>query len=113
MAWCYEREFRLTASPFVDGPLRLDGNFVTLPEGALTAIIVGCGNADFEEVREIVEEHAPGLPIKLNEPRSYPTIRADDPGCRAGVRQHRQSSPGNRGNLGRFGNLESASCGGH
>lgn len=62
--WCYEREFRLIASPLVDGPLKLDGNFVALPDGALTAIIVGCKNTDIDEVHAIVAEHAPGLRIK-------------------------------------------------
>ena len=64
MDWCYEREFRLIASPFVDGPLQMDGSFVALPDGALTAIIVGCENTDFDEIKAMVDEHAPGLAIK-------------------------------------------------
>ena len=66
MDWCYEREFRILATS-LDGPTKLYGNFVTLPDGALTAIIVGCESQNHAEVLSIVNEHAPGLLIKRAE----------------------------------------------
>jgi hypothetical protein len=61
--WAYEREFRIMGS-VLDGPTRIDGNYVALPDGAVTAIVLGCQNTAKEEVRDIIKEHAPGLPIK-------------------------------------------------
>lgn len=66
MDWCYEREFRIIATS-LDGPTKLDGNFVTLPDGALTAIILGCESQDQAELISIINEYAPGLPIKRAE----------------------------------------------
>jgi hypothetical protein len=63
MDWCYEREFRIIATS-LEGPTKLDGNFVTLPVGALTAIILGCESEDEAELTGIVNEYAPGLAIK-------------------------------------------------
>ncbi len=61
--WCYEREFRIMGS-LLDGPTKLHDNFVILPDGALTAIILGCQSQDHDEVRGIIDQHAPALPIK-------------------------------------------------
>jgi hypothetical protein len=63
MDWSYEREFRIVASS-VDGPLKLYGNFVLLPPGALTSIIVGCESKDYAEIVSIVQEHAPSVSVK-------------------------------------------------
>jgi hypothetical protein len=72
MDWCYEREFRILATS-LDGPTKLFGNFVTLPEGALTAIILGCESQDHAEVLTIVSEHAQRLLVKRAErvPNQY------------------------------------------
>ena len=61
--WAYEREFRIVGSA-LDGPLKLHDNFVVLPEGALTAIILGCESPDHAEVLSVVNEYGPGLPLK-------------------------------------------------
>jgi hypothetical protein len=45
-------------------PLQLHDNFVHLPEGALTAIIVGCESNDHDEIASIVKEHPPNVRIK-------------------------------------------------
>jgi hypothetical protein len=63
MDWRYEREFRIIASS-LEGPTKLYGNFVILPAGALTAIILGCESRGHAEVLRIVGEHAPGLLVK-------------------------------------------------
>lgn len=63
MDWCYEREFRIIATS-LEGPTKLDGNFVSLPDGALTAIILGCESQNGAELIGIVNEYAPGLPTK-------------------------------------------------
>jgi hypothetical protein len=61
--WCYEREFRIMGSP-TGGPAKLDGEFVPLPEGALTAIIIGCESTNQAELIEMVNKYAPGLAIR-------------------------------------------------
>ena len=63
--WSYEKEFRLIARPEVDetDPLKLYGDYLRIPSDALEAVIVGC-RGDYEAVYKIVNEHAPGLPIK-------------------------------------------------
>ena len=61
--WCYEREFRIIASS-MDGPTKLYGNFVKLPTGALTSIILGCESQDQAEVESIVKEYAPNVLMK-------------------------------------------------
>ena len=65
MDWSYEREWRIIASG-LDGPMKLyNENFVKLPPGALSAIIIGCENAKI--IRKsigIVKTHRPGLKIK-------------------------------------------------
>jgi hypothetical protein len=63
--WAYEKEFRIIASnTYPDGhPLKLDGDFLKLPPGALTGVIVGC-LGDYAEVAKLANEYAPGLPVK-------------------------------------------------
>jgi hypothetical protein len=61
--WHYEREFRLIGT-LAAGPLKLEGDFVHLPVGALTAIILGCANQDYTDIHQIVREHAPSLTIR-------------------------------------------------
>jgi len=78
--WCYEREFRIMGS-LLDGPTKLDGYFVPLPDGALTAIILGCTNEDHDEILSIVNEYAPGLAIKraIRVPNHYKLKITDQP----------------------------------
>ena len=62
--WCYEQEFRIIGSP-TGGPIKLvDGQFVPLPEGALTAIILGCDSPHEAELTNLIDQYAPGLTIK-------------------------------------------------
>lgn len=72
MDWSYEREFRILASS-LDGPLKLYDNFVLLPAGALTSIIVGCESKDYAEVLTIVSEHMPLVSMKriVRSPNEY------------------------------------------
>ena len=63
MDWSYEREFRIIATSS-EGPTKLDDNYVTLPDGTLTAIILGCESQNEDELTDIVNEHSPGLVIK-------------------------------------------------
>jgi hypothetical protein len=63
MDWSYEREFRIIASS-LDGPLKLHGNFVLLPAGALTAVVVGCESPDYADILSIVRDHAPSILVK-------------------------------------------------
>lgn len=64
-SWEYEREFRVwtvgegSPSPY----LSPQGNFLALPDGALTSIIAGCV-ADYDAIRAIVDAHMPSLPVK-------------------------------------------------
>jgi hypothetical protein len=73
-AWRYEQEFRVIAGPdYPDGhPLKLDGKFLPLPRRSLVGVIVGC-NGNYAQAMEIVNQHAPGLPIKrmIQEPSHY------------------------------------------
>jgi hypothetical protein len=64
--WAYEREFRIVGTPnaaLKGTPNSLDGNYLHLPPGALSAIIIGC-EAPKDEITLLVREVAPGLPIK-------------------------------------------------
>jgi hypothetical protein len=61
--WVYEREFRIMGSP-TSGPAKLDGEYVPLPEGALTAIIIGCESTKQSEIIDMVNRYDPGLTIK-------------------------------------------------
>jgi hypothetical protein len=71
--WCYEREWRIIGSFTQPGPTFLDGNYVNLPDGAITAIIVGCENPFFDEVVNIVSEFAPTVEVKraVRRPNRY------------------------------------------
>jgi hypothetical protein len=64
-AWEYEQEFRVwTVSESTPSPyLRPQGNYLALPDGALTSVIAGC-EADYDAIRAIVHVHLPGLPVK-------------------------------------------------
>ena len=64
MDWCYEREWRIIASS-LEGPMKLYNNdFVKLPQGALSAIIIGCENKNRPEIIEIVKVHQSSVSIK-------------------------------------------------
>jgi hypothetical protein len=41
----------------------MDGDFLPLPEGSITAVIAGI-NADIEAIREVVKRCAPHVPLK-------------------------------------------------
>jgi hypothetical protein len=64
-SWEYEQEFRVwrvgdgTPSPY----LSAQGNFLALPDGALTSVIAGC-KADHNAIRAIVHFHIPSLHVK-------------------------------------------------
>jgi hypothetical protein len=72
MDWAYEREFRIIASS-LDGPLKLHGDFVLLPPGALTAVIVGCESPHYDEVASVAKEFAPSVPVRrmVRAPNEY------------------------------------------
>jgi hypothetical protein len=58
--WSYEKEFRLVAQERTsatqgDGTLMTDDSYLQLPDGALTAVIVGC-QGDYDAVKAIVDE---------------------------------------------------------
>jgi DUF2971 family protein len=81
MDWCYEREWRIIASAR-EGPTKLHNHdFVSLPLGALSAIIIGCENKDHSEIIEIVKAHQPGLTIKwaVRIPNVYKLTISDKP----------------------------------
>ncbi|TAN25028.1 MAG: DUF2971 domain-containing protein [Castellaniella sp.] len=66
--WHYENEFRLVAqerSQAVEhtDTLMTDDGFLQLPDGALTAVIVGCQGA-YDVVKRIVEQNAPAVQVK-------------------------------------------------
>jgi hypothetical protein len=64
MDWCYEREWRIIASG-LEGPTKLlNEDFVKLPPGALSAIIIGCECKDHPKIVEIIKAHQPSLKIK-------------------------------------------------
>lgn len=68
-AWAYEREYRVIglgggiSRPYKENPLELNGNYLSIPTGALQSLISGC-EADHERVGNLVKEIAPGLKIK-------------------------------------------------
>lgn len=68
-AWHYEDEYRILARddeadevPPQFLPIT-NKDFLPLPPGALTAVIAGC-RASFDEIKTLMEKHAPGLPVK-------------------------------------------------
>lgn len=63
MDWAYEREFRIIATS-LDGPTKLFDDYVLLPTGALTSIILGCESKDHDEISDIIKKYAPAVSIK-------------------------------------------------
>jgi hypothetical protein len=65
--WRYENEYRILArdgEAYEVAPLPITHNdFLSLPAGALTAVIAGC-RANFDEIKALMEKHAPGMPVK-------------------------------------------------
>jgi hypothetical protein len=62
--WIYETEFRILGIPTAPGsPMQLDGDFLTLPEGSLKSIILGCESPQ-SEIEAIVVEFAPTLLVR-------------------------------------------------
>ena len=80
--WQHEHEFRIVAqerSHALGGDtLMTDKDFLQLPEGALRSVIVGC-QGDVETVQRIVDEHAPGLPVRrsVRVPNRYEVVIED------------------------------------
>lgn len=62
--WEYEQEYRLIGSPKLrDGlPLKLNGDFLKLPDRSLLSVIVGC-NGDYKGVKKIVDAAAPEVRV--------------------------------------------------
>jgi hypothetical protein len=65
--WSYEKEYRLVSQERADavntGTLLTEGGFLTLPEGALVSVIVGC-QGDYDRVLGMVETLAPNVKVK-------------------------------------------------
>lgn len=67
--WKYEHEYRVIAlgegidRPFSADPLIASGGFLTLPNGAIKAVIAGC-EANYEQIAQIVRSAAPEIKIK-------------------------------------------------
>ncbi len=66
--WTYESEYRLVVAQDKSNrtphdTLVADKNYLKLPEGTLTSIIVGC-QGPVEEVRKLVKEFAPHVPVR-------------------------------------------------
>jgi hypothetical protein len=76
--WFYEREYRIIAmgegaSSIAKGhKLELSGNYLSVPAGALQAVIAGC-EADYTAISKIVTELAPGVKTKrsVRSPSEY------------------------------------------
>ena len=66
-AWSYESEYRLIAQESANAvdadTLKTDNHVLSLPEGALRSVIVGCQGPQ-EAVKELVAELAPGIRVK-------------------------------------------------
>ena len=66
-AWAYEKEYRLVAQErsqaISAGTLTTEDSLLQIPEGALTAVIVGC-QGDFDKVNAMVRQLAPGVKVK-------------------------------------------------
>lgn len=80
--WCYEDEYRILARDGKIDPtfsLATEGNFLTLPHGAVTAVVAG-SRADVDAVRKILQRAAPGLPLKraVQLPNKYQLEIVDD-----------------------------------
>lgn len=74
--WRYENEYRLVTQECSQagntGTLLTDGGFLTLPEGALVSVIVGC-QGDYDRVRGMVKTLAPNVKVKraVRRPNQY------------------------------------------
>lgn len=76
--WRYEREYRIiglgdgVARPIEAHPMFLKGNFMTVPDDAISAVIVGC-EANYDEIAAAVKGVAPDMPIKraVRSPSKY------------------------------------------
>ncbi|MEW8418841.1 MAG: DUF2971 domain-containing protein [Candidatus Thiodiazotropha endolucinida] len=66
-AWNYEHEYRLVAQEksfaTTHKTLFSKDNYLTLPKGALTSVIVGC-QGPLKEIHELVKTHAPDITVK-------------------------------------------------
>jgi Protein of unknown function (DUF2971) len=96
--WCYEDEYRLVLTIGAASPpaLRLEGNYLILPPGVLTAIVAGY-EADVAAIRAMVQEHAPGVLVKraIRRFREYHLDIVDDDPARL-VFVYRVGSPHRR-----------------
>jgi hypothetical protein len=68
-AWNYEHEYRLLCRPCDIDPefsLQCDNDFLSLPPGVLTAVIVGakCSDANRDAIQTLIKEHAPHVVVK-------------------------------------------------
>ena len=65
--WKYEREYRLIAQERAHAigadTLITENNFLRLPEGALTSVIVGC-QGDYARVTTLVKANAPDVMVR-------------------------------------------------
>jgi hypothetical protein len=65
--WHYENEYRLIAEErahsLVADSLKTNGGLLTLPNGALTAVIVGC-QGPYDEVRRLAAAYAPDVAVR-------------------------------------------------
>jgi hypothetical protein len=79
--WAYEREFRLIGSLIAGVPTRLEGNYVHLPDNALTGVILGCENRNEDEIREMLNAHRPSVALRraIRAPNDYKLIITDEP----------------------------------
>ena len=66
-AWKYEREYRLVTQERslanANETLMTDNGMLRLPQGALTAVIVGC-QGDFDKINALVHRAAPDVKVK-------------------------------------------------
>jgi len=79
--WRYEKEYRIIGlteglarplGPLTGHPLAVRDGFLSLPLGALKAVIAGC-EADYEEIKQIVASAALDLKVKraVRSPSKY------------------------------------------
>jgi hypothetical protein len=73
--WSYEKEYRLLGRDGAIDPsfaLATDGDFLRLPEEAITAVIAG-HNADIQGIRKVIQESAPGVALRraVQRPNEY------------------------------------------
>jgi hypothetical protein len=70
--WRYEREYRIVGlaegvprplGPLTGHPLMVRDGFLSLPDGALKAVIAGC-EADYTAIKKLVQDIDPTLAVK-------------------------------------------------